>query len=305
MSMEGENQKEPNPFKMPRVIVILLIIFVILALSLSVLWSQRKKYNSQDRVPISKKANDEKSVFPIENVDERSKRMYQYDKNINLPDYIERKTHEISYDENKDTRTFEYVAVRVVSTGEISETTIKDNTGEPIASIVQLNVLIDDKNDVLDYEGPLSIALRVFPLPENSGDITPIDMFDIAMDIEEQKLRGELDSGERLSDVEYNEKYRIIKEKLDLHSKTVLSKMYDREYQRELFAEGTLWNFVPFVNEADYLREYEQKSDYLELLKEYYPTGSSGVLDLILSDNLENVKNPILVLDFSPNYGIN
>jgi len=274
-----------------RIVLILFLLSSVLLGALLYFIIQTKRFESIVRTKDT--ANNHESIFPLDEKEEKLEKKYQYSSEANLPEFIIRESLAIPPEANLNYKKYEYVAVRVVSTGEVSESQIRDTDDAVIAYTIQLKVLIDDKKGFLSKQEPLFLALKIFPVPNTSGSISPINLLQAAVDIEEQRLTREL---EPISSEDYNE----LNEKLDTYADEVFPRTYERDFLDELFKEGTVWTFVPFLSVDDHLGEYSQKADYLKLFNEYYGLDGSMVLEKILADDLENTKEPILGLELLP-----
>jgi len=142
----------------------------------------------------------------------------------------------------------------------------------------------------------LNEKLKIYSVPNLKENIAPGHLHDNAVRLEKKRLIRELTQNSSFKRTT-REGITALNEKIRVYSESLTPAHIPQEVLEEMFKEGTPWIMTPYLNSEDSFIEYSMNSEYSVLLDEYYGGVSSTILSKILSKNVVNVKNPVMMVD--------
>jgi len=283
-------------------LVLVLVIFALLFISLSY---YLVLYFKVDRAKI-KQASQDSSFYENRSATGGKDKVikHQYPVDAALPNFVVRSMMDVPDEMEADFDILEYFGVRVVSTGKFSTTTIKNpTTSNDLAEVLQLEVYIDDKEGYFTSNKPFNIALGVYIGVNEEGvkvDVAPSYIknifkdFDSVMIIKEVNPSGNVQTFTEDEITLLNEKLKILND--DYYTKTI-----EQSEIENMFKENTVWLIVPYLK--DDLIKYTLSNDravnhnFTALSDEYYNGGDSNLVEKILSKDMADLKEPVMITD--------
>ena len=261
-------------------------------------------YLTVDKTTTVKETNLYEMVIGNDGNEQTLKRQYPAD--MEFPGFVVRDRMEVPSELEANYDFFELFGVRVVSTGKLSTTTIKDPPGvNTLAEVLQLEVYIDDEQGYLTTNKPFNIALRVYPEPYPEEDIAPIYLMNIVQQIESKRLHDELGIDSNAAKLT-NEQVETLNEKFKSLSEKYIVEGITQEKIEEMFKEDTIWVIAPYLK--DDLITYTLGSEealyhnYIVLLDEYYGGNDSALVEKILSRDVSETRDPVMISDLFVNF---
>ena len=280
--------KDGKKLRSKSVIIFLAALFVLLFATLSYFLFDYFDFNEV----VFKHKNENQGANSLPNAGKDPDVQYQYfiDIDKEIPDFVVSRSVEIPEALGYSVNYYKSVGIRVISTGNISNTELYDDRGNKLADVVQVEVYIDDKENFINENKNLNVALNIYTEEPDILNVSPVDIFSMAMSAKALELINDVPRGGVVDEQLYEREMRLYAEELN-------KVFYTKDFLKQLFSEGTVWVISPFLNTEDFYKEHVFDDMYIDILKQYYGRGGSNIMESVLSGDITSIKEPILVTD--------